>query len=244
MGQEGDKFLLLLLNCSRDGRKDRPFTIILRAISQDTYVRWLPGEIFVHEKYMRHSSIQESRTIYIRDPDEFTDLRKGTDNIPVSCSLPSTARSPKSAVAGLRWAYVTPPGHVSYRANGGAELLLGLWTGFSVLQFSIDNKWTLTIVLAHCVNPSNSDPRNRKIMMETLIASIDPDHPDHVSVDTSINACYERPDPANAPSLKSQLGFQYDPIPGLATLEPQPNGLHEVKIHLDKASDITFETPP
>ncbi|KAL8953915.1 MAG: hypothetical protein Q9183_007305, partial [Haloplaca sp. 2 TL-2023] len=242
LGQEGDKFLLLPLNCSRDGSTERPFTIVLRAVSPGIYVRWHPGEIFVFEKYMQHFSRQESRTIYIRDPQVLADQRQRTASTLVLCNPPSLPRCPAPADNAPLHSFVTPPGSASYSLNTGFRISLEGWTGFAVIEFSIDEVRTVTIVLAHCATLSNLEPGDRIIMLETLIHHEDPKHPDYLSFKTILDACYERPDPANAPSLKSQLGLGNDPMPDLATLELQRDGSYELKTHLDKASDLRLPT--
>lgn len=48
------KYLLLPLNCVSEESPGGPFTIILKRIAHDTFVRFLPNERSVNEKYASH----------------------------------------------------------------------------------------------------------------------------------------------------------------------------------------------
>lgn len=73
---DASEFILLPLNCARENMPERPFTIILRRVSRDSYVRFLPpmpsNEKYVkeeiYEKYVERCTNSYHDTIYIRQP--------------------------------------------------------------------------------------------------------------------------------------------------------------------------------
>ncbi|KAI4169223.1 MAG: hypothetical protein LQ346_008989 [Caloplaca aetnensis] len=128
-------YALLPLNCARKGSENKPFTIILRRISHNQYVRFLPGECMVYEKYIRyvewerdgHNDAYYPDMIFIKDPPraEIPSIWSHALTIDNIC-----ASSNRSSYRLKEW-YLSSPGIIT---DSWSILFLG-WSGFAVLRF-------------------------------------------------------------------------------------------------------------
>lgn len=62
------EYFLLPLNCASEQSPEEPFTIILKSVSKNTFVRFLPSEKTVYDKYFPHGEDTRHQIIYIRQP--------------------------------------------------------------------------------------------------------------------------------------------------------------------------------
>ncbi|KAI4085870.1 MAG: hypothetical protein LQ344_008054 [Seirophora lacunosa] len=218
------EYILLPLNCSRDGNPDRPFTIILRAVSPDVYVRWLPCEVMVHEKYMTSTSknflferiekIQRTRTVYIQDPKQHRYIHCN----PYRNSVCTTFYKAVPSITPENW-YITPPGSVHITPPGFAEtndvvgrIRFGGWTGFAVIVFRVSCHETLTIVLKHVFTQYVAEDRPSMITLEV----IENQASRGLTIADVVNHCYAQKDLLNVvalnPIAEQRVDSQHGPI--------------------------------
>ncbi|KAL9635912.1 MAG: hypothetical protein Q9204_002437 [Flavoplaca sp. TL-2023a] len=60
------RYLLLALNCTKENSPEQLFTIILKCVANNTFVRFLPNQGFVKERFASHCGNTEIQTIYIQ----------------------------------------------------------------------------------------------------------------------------------------------------------------------------------
>ena len=212
--QASCEYILLPLNCARHGDPTRPFTIILRAVSRDIYVRWLPGEVMVHEKYFRPQQSITQRAIYIQEPKQ--EIHVLGDDHYRSIYPISSQQSPSLGSSAATW-YITPPGFVDIQDRSQWTIWFGGWTGFAVTQFYISSDASLIIVFKHVVTQHESPTGSHMVTIEAH-SSREFQGP---TVQDIVNACYARTDILNVVTLNSEAKQQLDTEYGPVILHPQ-----------------------
>ncbi|KAL8949785.1 MAG: hypothetical protein Q9222_004128 [Ikaeria aurantiellina] len=148
----GFEYVLVPLNCSDKELfpAEDPFTIILRPVSSDTFVRFLPGEPFILGKDSQPSLRAIPRPIYIRKPN-LAEIRLEPPTKPIAI-LEVDAKG-LHTYQSEEW-YVTPPGALLHPAQGSMEWAVYFegWTGFAVLQFEGLNARPFTVVIRHVLD--------------------------------------------------------------------------------------------
>lgn len=216
--QHTAEFLLLPLKCARkfcrkrsntDWRDDeddeRLITIILTSVldgPEDAFVRWLPSEIMVYEKYFQTDEELLRRNIFIQPPTSRMLSSSGSGGIRVSISTAMIATSHSTTLLRLeewrQW-YVTPPGFI-----GEAELrdtrcrinFKGL-TGFAVLQFHFPR--TYFVIVRHVFAVSGA---------RTVTLSL---HEDSSELEAVVDSCYRQRDLLNVvPDGSAEVPLQVD----------------------------------
>ncbi|KAL8903676.1 MAG: hypothetical protein Q9171_007320 [Xanthocarpia ochracea] len=170
------EFILLPLKCARKGDSirgsgDDPgklITVILRSISEGIFVRWLPGEIMVYEKYLHPKQDFCHRHIFIQPP-SYT--KYGERGYAVFAKFTEEGRSHRTRSLKDQW-YITPPGYIN------RHLCLGFegWTGFAVLQFHIPR--TFSVIVRQVYTMSGK---------ETCTLSL---HDDSSELKAVVDSCY------------------------------------------------------
>ncbi|KAL8688256.1 MAG: hypothetical protein Q9218_005786 [Villophora microphyllina] len=134
-------YILVPLNCTHRKSNGKPFTIILKQLTDRTIVRSFPGEDKAYEKYFRARVDQHRRIVYITEPPY---------EIPISRvqihheGLASTV----SVLPPSNFWYITPPGHVKSFVISPDMLMFGSRAAFAVL--TVENpilRGPVTIVL-------------------------------------------------------------------------------------------------
>ncbi|KAL8926126.1 MAG: hypothetical protein Q9172_001913 [Xanthocarpia lactea] len=127
-------YILLVLNCAHRGREDRPITIILMQKSQNQYIRFLPAEIMVFERYLMDSTDNDveglPQRIYIQEMEYRGGLVR-PPRINLACSHTSAAGY------NLKEWVISPLGSINFRNDVGRSffILFQGWSGFTILKF-------------------------------------------------------------------------------------------------------------
>ncbi|KAL8769558.1 MAG: hypothetical protein Q9209_004489 [Squamulea sp. 1 TL-2023] len=152
--------LLLPLKCVRKSPQDRTvresedgnerlITIILMSISNDVFVRWLPSEIMVYEKYFRPPRKLCQREIFIRPPTHEIDY--DAPGVRLFLDTITEGGTVYLGYEGWRHCYVTPPswiGEASPHRNHLPIIFYG-WTGFAVLQPHLPRTYSIILRLVY-----------------------------------------------------------------------------------------------
>ncbi|KAL8838821.1 MAG: hypothetical protein Q9170_001976 [Blastenia crenularia] len=149
---EQKEYLLLPLRCARKGSENMPFTVILSRISRGQYVRFVPGEIMVYERFFPRENVEIfNRIIYIQEPDSSGPLRGMWDwlrNEEVKLHH-ATNRGYQLT----EW-YASPSGDVLCSPTGEWSVHFKPWPGFVVLKFKDAAEPFLYVVLKKIPDPS------------------------------------------------------------------------------------------
>ncbi|KAL8895157.1 MAG: hypothetical protein Q9207_008283 [Kuettlingeria erythrocarpa] len=136
-------YALLPLNCARKGSESKPFTIILQRISHNQYVRFLPGECMVYEKYLRWDVKRERggrndehypHMIFINDPPRAEIPWNWSHTISHDRVQANPLTRNRSCYRLKDW-YASPPGIITNLTDGAWSILFLGWSGFAVLRF-------------------------------------------------------------------------------------------------------------
>ncbi|KAI4156792.1 MAG: hypothetical protein L6R39_001014 [Caloplaca ligustica] len=158
------EYYLLPLNCVRKGNETRPFTIILRKLSRNQFVRYLPCEIMVFEKYFpldlweRRLNCKEYQecTIYIRDPVVVNPL----DGRPI-CVVKLDPSSLNHCL--VREWYLSPPATLAEDSNGSWSVYFSGWSGFAV--FKVDDGASLPLIIV--LKDTHSPEGERSVILHS-----------------------------------------------------------------------------
>ncbi|KAL8990268.1 MAG: hypothetical protein Q9169_008165, partial [Polycauliona sp. 2 TL-2023] len=156
--------LLLPLQCARMGHRAHSekdpgsltslITIILVSKPEGpdgTYIRFLPTEVMVYDKYYRPNIAHHRESIFIQASPGSGLYRSilGEDVVTVIDLSPNIIASLASA-GRCQW-YTTPPGYISKAIHnvkeGSRTIYFSGWTGFAVLQFQVPR--TYYVIIRH-----------------------------------------------------------------------------------------------
>ena len=167
-------YILFPLRCSRIGTEGRPYTIILRSISSGStniFLRLLPGENMVCEKYFDKTTDEYKGTIFIDDrfmPPEGSLLKK----YPVIISLKEAGMGGYKVIK----LHICPPGQI----DNNRIMSFNGWTGFAVLQLGhTEHDLTCIIIIIKFLFTTHGV---RGITMDLASSK--------TSVDEAVRACY------------------------------------------------------
>ncbi|KAL8871187.1 MAG: hypothetical protein Q9174_002928 [Haloplaca sp. 1 TL-2023] len=158
IGRPTNECILLPLNCTRkytSGKPGKPFTIILRNISPDVYVRYLPCEIVDFDVYgQKLSSDLKRDTMYVRTdplPDRW---ELGDEFVGKYYKLLVALDGGSVEYLDIKDLYVTPPGKIvcpNQMGDRDWRLRLSGWSGFAVmfLQDTDGNPFRISITYDH-----------------------------------------------------------------------------------------------
>ncbi len=136
-------YTLLPLNCALKGNRNSPFTIILRRVSHNQYVRFLPGECMVYEKYYRAELKRERvgqnddhypHVIFIKDPPKADIPWIWSYGLTTDRIKPNPSMGNRSTYRLKEW-YLPPLGIIRVFADSAWLILFLGWSGFAVLRF-------------------------------------------------------------------------------------------------------------
>ncbi|KAI4283874.1 MAG: hypothetical protein L6R38_001835 [Xanthoria sp. 2 TBL-2021] len=216
--QHTAEFLLLPLRCAhkfyrkhsntewRDDEDDeRLITIILTSVldgPEDAFVRWLPSEIMVYEKYFQPDEELLRRNIFIEPPTSHILLPSPSGAIRVSISTAMIATSHSTTLLRFeewrQW-YVTPPGFIgkAYFGDPRCRIYFKGFTGFAVLQFHFPR--TYFVIVRHVVTVSDG---------RTITLSL---HEDSSELEAVVDSCYRQRDLLNiVPDGSAEAPLQVD----------------------------------
>lgn len=195
--------VLLPLNCARKGDGRRPFYIILKRAGNDIrnpFVRFLPGENMVYEKYFNRAFRQckedQGGAIYIRD--RFLGSVKPWFLAPVFVTTDGTEIERYALIT----SYITPPGWI-HSASSIFGVYFGGWSGFAVLMFQSAEQDRLCITIRFLFTTHGS----RNVTLDFA--------PTNCSVAEAVDACYAQddllkaiPDGHGSRSLRTRDGIE------------------------------------
>ncbi|KAI4253015.1 MAG: hypothetical protein L6R42_007734 [Xanthoria sp. 1 TBL-2021] len=212
--QQTAEFLLLPLRCARkfcrkrsntewrdDDDDERLITIILTSVldgPEDAFVRWLPSEIMVYEKYFQPDEELLRRNIFIQSPTSRMLLPFTPQETRVTIS---TAMNSTTLIRFEEWRqwYVTPPGFIGETELGITQCRIYFrgFTGFAVLQFHFPR--TYFVILRHVFTVSDR---------RTVTLSL---HEDSSELEAVVDSCYRQRDLLNVvPDGSAEVPLQVD----------------------------------
>ncbi|KAL8920471.1 MAG: hypothetical protein Q9208_006220 [Pyrenodesmia sp. 3 TL-2023] len=137
------EYSLLPLNCARMGSEAKPFTIILRRISHNQYIRFLPGECMVYEKYFPNDTLERDRQkdkdyhhmIFLRDPPRPRISWMTIHRLTVDQVKPNPLMRNRSSYRLKEW-YLSPLAMIIMNPMDDAwSIRFRGWSGFALLKF-------------------------------------------------------------------------------------------------------------
>lgn len=194
------EFILLPLKCVRSGYRPRTIgelrrsyarliTIILMSVSDDIFIRWLPSEVMVYEKYFRPEESCQHRLIYIRPPGQRVKSERWISesrqrlcvySFPAAIT-PAHSTNSHGPEEWPEW-YVTPPGFVGKakpNSNRWSVNFCG-WTGFAVLK--IQGARAYHVIMRHVYDEKGN---------QTITLSL---HDGLLELITVVDLCYAQGD--------------------------------------------------
>ncbi|KAL8785817.1 MAG: hypothetical protein Q9213_003124 [Squamulea squamosa] len=160
---DDDNYVLLVLNCAYRGREDRPTTIILRRVSHNQYIRFLPCEIMVYERYLMGNAGSKAENlpqlIYIQDLTKIMKQyylfhhyweKQPTDV--TRCTLDDSA------------GYVLKDWYISELGDFGIDKTISRsmsiyfhgWSGFAILEFAHSSGDLIIAILKYIHHTTNA----------------------------------------------------------------------------------------
>ena len=197
------KYFIVVLCCAHRARMDRPIAILVRQISGNLFMRFLPSEIMVFEKYypdtvfnrMKHR-MQETRIIHIQDP-----LKLDLNQFAWSSPYTHIVEPSKAVLSEYRLEniHISPPG--VFQSEKGFDdrwsIHFAGWSGIAMVKLKDPNNHSLIITIKNV----HSNGAGRCLSLEPVLCN---EHNFMLK-----DACYAKRDmlqPINHPTRSSLCG--------------------------------------